>query len=173
MLTLLHSRAMPARRLARRLLRRAALVVVPMLAACGSDAAAPGVVDVDAGTYTLEAAGGQPLPAVLLELEFSDGPDATMRFVYRVSSASLTLLPDGKYEARAQLLQTVNGVTNPRPSPWVDHGFWVRDGATVAFESNLYESRRFQAAIVGGVLTTALDMLDEQPPVPVEMRFRR
>ena len=121
----------------------AATIAIVAAAACGGDSpSGPGSADSSpAGSYAIATVNASPLPFTM----FSD-----TNYLYEVTSGSLTLTADGRYQNVMSFRQTIPG----NVSLFVDStsGNWVLSGATVTL-TDVADSTVDSATFAAGKLT--------------------
>jgi len=114
------------------------LVIGATLAACNSDSTTAPVDQVpppppppalQVGSWELEYAEGQPLPAYIAHRVV----DGVLEQVF-VDSARLVVQPEGRFEQRIWM-RTLRGGAHSHRDTWVDAGSWRREGDGYAFAS--------------------------------------
>lgn len=124
-------------------------------------ACADGALELNAllGTYALETAAGQTLPAVVLDTIIPD-PARDLQVKVVVTGGSLDVNPDGTYEHRVERQLLV--FDEPQPiTAWVDHGTFAASEVSLRFVSTFIQNVTFTAFPTNGRLTIEQDLSGE------------
>ncbi len=124
-------------------------------------ACADGALELNAllGTYALETAAGQTLPAVVLDTIIPD-PARDLQVKVVVTGGSLDVNPDGTYEHRVERQLLV--FDEPQPiTAWVDHGTFATSEVGLRFVSTFIQNVTFTAFPTNGRLTIEQDLSGE------------
>jgi hypothetical protein len=137
------------------------------LAACGDDG---GSIDPPQGaptTYVLVSANGQPAPALVHEVII---PESGQRLQLFVVADTIVLGADGHYTQRAVLRGYTDGV-DIGPTRIRDRGIFTGAGATLHFDSELFENLLFDGSLgADGALTVVQDLPREGTTATYRLR---
>lgn len=111
------------------------------------------------GSYALETAAGQTLPAVVLDTIIPD-PARDLQVKVVVTAGSLDVKPDGTYEQRVERQLLV--FDTPQPiTAWVDRGTFTTTDGDIRFVSDFIQNVAFTAAAANGTLVIEQDLSEE------------
>lgn len=133
----------------------ATLALAAVLVACGDESTGPGTNDAAAGTYVLQSANGEALPAVAVTWEDESGT-----WQARIQSGTLTLGKDGKYEAGFRVDLLVDGTVSLADMPFTYQGTYTISGTRITLHAADPTHGSTEGTLDGDVLTVSQPIED-------------